>query len=556
MSDATAEPARLSRTWQALLLVACLLAFLPGITTLPPIDRDEARYVQATKQMLESGDYVDIRFQEEHRYKKPVAIYWLQSAAVRLTGGDSASSIYRYRLVSVAAASAAVLVLASLGTYMFGVEAGLAAALMLLGIFGLGFEGRVAKTDATLLAATLVVQAALARLYLGARRGEATGRGWWWTFWIAMGVGLLVKGPITPLVTGLTVAGIAIVDKDRAWLRRLRPAAGIALALLIAAPWFVAITAKTGMEFWAGSVGKDLLGKVASGQESHGAPPGYYVIVYTLYFWPFGLLAINGGLKALNRWREPAMLFCLAWYIPFWFLLELTPTKLPHYPLPAYPALMLLGGWALFTTQGRETVLRRWQIWVSRLTLLGVGVMTAAFAAIAIGSAVQFDGPSLAWSIVGAALALAAGYFASGLGRPAQSLGRVGLAAAFAAAFMVVLTTFIAPNVREMWLSPAIAKLLDDKRPCPQTRLASVGDHEPSLVFLIATDTLLTDVAGSAAHLTADAACNVAVLPRDSLAELEGLLPQPAALEVLGAVNGLNYSNGRKLDLVMVRLAP
>ena len=56
-----------------LLVVACL-GFLPGLFSIPPIDRDEARFAQATKQMLESGDYIDIRFQDEVRYKKPVGI--------------------------------------------------------------------------------------------------------------------------------------------------------------------------------------------------------------------------------------------------------------------------------------------------------------------------------------------------------------------------------------------------------------------------------------------------------------------------------------------------
>src|SRR5262245_54217800 len=62
----------------AVLLVVALLGFLPGFFSVPPIDRDEARFAQATKQMVESGDYVDIRFQDEVRYKKPVGIYWLQ----------------------------------------------------------------------------------------------------------------------------------------------------------------------------------------------------------------------------------------------------------------------------------------------------------------------------------------------------------------------------------------------------------------------------------------------------------------------------------------------
>ena len=66
-----------------LLIVFSLIAFLPGFFQIPPVDRDEARFAQATKQMVESGEYVDIRFQDEVRYKKPVGIYWLQAAAVK-----------------------------------------------------------------------------------------------------------------------------------------------------------------------------------------------------------------------------------------------------------------------------------------------------------------------------------------------------------------------------------------------------------------------------------------------------------------------------------------
>ena len=69
----------------ALLLLVALLSFLPGFFSIPPIDRDEARFAQATKQMVESGDYIDIRFQDEVRYKKPVGIYWLQSGVVKVS---------------------------------------------------------------------------------------------------------------------------------------------------------------------------------------------------------------------------------------------------------------------------------------------------------------------------------------------------------------------------------------------------------------------------------------------------------------------------------------
>jgi 4-amino-4-deoxy-L-arabinose transferase-like glycosyltransferase len=95
------------------LLLCALLLFLPGFFTIPPVDRDEARFAQATKQMVESGDYVDIRFQEDVRYKKPVGIYWLQSAAVETASAlglpRAELRIWVYRLPSLIGAIGAVL---------------------------------------------------------------------------------------------------------------------------------------------------------------------------------------------------------------------------------------------------------------------------------------------------------------------------------------------------------------------------------------------------------------------------------------------------------------
>src|SRR5918994_5719599 len=67
----------------ALLVAVALLAFLPGFFQVPPVDRDEARYAQATRQMMETGNYLDIRYQEQVRYLQPAGIYWLQAAAAQ-----------------------------------------------------------------------------------------------------------------------------------------------------------------------------------------------------------------------------------------------------------------------------------------------------------------------------------------------------------------------------------------------------------------------------------------------------------------------------------------
>jgi 4-amino-4-deoxy-L-arabinose transferase-like glycosyltransferase len=76
------------------LILLSVLAWLPGFFTLPPLDRDESRFAQASKQMLETGDFVDIKLGEVNRYEKPVGIYWLQAASTAVFGGGARESIW------------------------------------------------------------------------------------------------------------------------------------------------------------------------------------------------------------------------------------------------------------------------------------------------------------------------------------------------------------------------------------------------------------------------------------------------------------------------------
>src|SRR5688500_14970706 len=74
---------RVTRGWRAWALIA-LVAFLSsaaGIARMPVMDADEARFAQASRQMVESNDYLHIRLQEAERNRKPAGIYWLQSAS-------------------------------------------------------------------------------------------------------------------------------------------------------------------------------------------------------------------------------------------------------------------------------------------------------------------------------------------------------------------------------------------------------------------------------------------------------------------------------------------
>jgi len=537
-----------------LLILLCLFAFLPGISTLPPTDRDESRFVQSTKQMVETGNYVDIRLQDENRYKKPIGIYWLQSAAVLLSGKGTAAPIWVYRLVSVLGATLAVLAAGWLGARMFGVTAGTIAATVLAGVLMLAFEARIAKTDAMLLATAVFAQAALARLYIGDRQTDPRSRAAPWIFWAAQGAAILIKGPVVPLVSALTVAAVAFFDKDRAWLRQLKPLRGILLAILICVPWLALITFKSGAAFWQESVGKDMLGKVGGGQESHGAPPGYYALIFVLFFWPFAVAGIEAGLRALNRFRaDPRLLFCLAWYIPYWIVVEAIPTKLPHYMLPAYPALALLIAWATTDAGATEIPLKRWQVWVKRLTLLGFAAVTLLLAAASIGATPYLMKHFSWWGLLAAILVLLAGWLGSGIQPAAAPARRIALATISAAAFFAVLTVFVLPGLTPVWLSPRIADAFAKAKPCPDSRLIAVGYQEPSLVFLAGTNTLLVGPKDAATALAADK-CAVAVVDGRNVEAFTGALPGgQASVEEVGTVRGVNYSKGAERLLILFR---
>src|SRR5260370_20480158 len=128
-----------------------LLLFLPGFFNIPPIDRDEARFAQATKQMVETSDFVDIRFQDDVRYKKPVGVYWLQAAAVETATAlglpHAQVRIWLYRVPSLIGAIGAVLLTYRAARRLLARAGAIFAGLILCSSVLLGAEARLAKTD-------------------------------------------------------------------------------------------------------------------------------------------------------------------------------------------------------------------------------------------------------------------------------------------------------------------------------------------------------------------------------------------------------------------------
>src|SRR6202171_1916666 len=341
-----------------------LVFFLPGFFTIPPIDRDEARFAQATKQMVETGDFVDIRFQDDVRYKKPVGVYWLQSAAVETASAlglpRAQLRIWLYRVPSLIGAIGAVL-LTYWTALAFVTRRGAAlAALMICSCVLLGGEARLAKTDAMLLFTVVAAMGAMARVYLSWQRGEDPAHPPWSSpaiFWTALAGGILLKGPLILMFVGLTIAALAILDRSAIWMWRMRPVWGLMWLLVLVLPWFVAIFWRAGDAFFADSIGGDMLSKLAA-QESHGAPPGLYLLLLWVTFWPGAPLAAMAAPAVWRARREPGAQYLLAWLVPSWIVFELVLTKLPHYVLPLYPAIAILTVGAL----ERRVLSRSWFI--------------------------------------------------------------------------------------------------------------------------------------------------------------------------------------------------
>src|SRR6202142_4396122 len=332
----------------ALLMLCGFLLFLPGFFSIPPIDRDEPRFAQATKQMVESGDFVDIRFQDEVRYKKPVGIYWLQATAVETASAlglpRAQVRIWLYRVPSLIGALGAVLLTYWTALAFVTRRGAVLAGLMMASSVLLGVEARLAKTDAMLLFTVVAAMGALAPVYLSWQRGEDPLHPPWTGpagFWTALAGGILLKGPLILMFVVLTIGVLAILDRSATWLWRLRPVWGLTWMLVLVLPWFIAIFWRAGDAFFVDSIGGDMLSKLAA-QESHGAPPGVYLLLFWVTFWPGAALAGMATPAVWRARREPGAQFLLGWLTPSWIVFEVVMTKLPHYVLPLYPAIAIL----------------------------------------------------------------------------------------------------------------------------------------------------------------------------------------------------------------------
>ena len=345
------EPATKVGVNYALLFLGCLIFHVVGTWSLPLIDRDEPRFAEASREMIERGDYIVPHFNNQLRLDKPPLAYWAQVASYKIFGQNDLAA----RFPSAVAAALVALSILAWGSRIGGNRVGWWAAI----IFTLSLQTFVhAKAAVADMWLVLFMTTAhwsayeLVRDRLWPTDQASTLKHqtlfWWFVLYLSLALGFLAKGPIawTPL---LTLAAMKLLVRDVELAKRCKFVRGILLMLAIVALWGVPALIQTDGEFLRIGIGRHVVGRSFGAMEGHGANslgiyllllPFYFVAIFASFFpWSIKLPSLT---KKLWRSRDKIDIYLITGAAIIFVIFSLIKTKLPHYTLPAFPLLSLL----------------------------------------------------------------------------------------------------------------------------------------------------------------------------------------------------------------------
>ena len=374
----------------SLLLVAITAIYLLANGSVPLWDRDEPRYAQTSKQMIESGDWIFPKLLDEPRLAKPIFIYWCQAASMTLFGATD----WAARFPSVVAALMTVILL-----YLtIAREIGTPHAIWTAFIFATSaltiMAAKMSITDAVLTLFITITQLCLYRLWIG----KCT----WPTvivFGLAVGLAGLTKGPVVLGVLATTLVALCGMKALQRWRPAASPGAPrqgrgegsaafvmrlateqepspqpslmptwekrnfvrttlqvLTVILLIAAvvaPWVIAMERRVPGYLW-NTIYTQVFERIKTPQEGHKGPPGYYLLTVWGTFFPWSLLLPAAMVQGWRNRNNPAVRFAFAAIIGPWIMFECVATKLPHYVLPTFPFIAFLTADMLIRASRRE----------------------------------------------------------------------------------------------------------------------------------------------------------------------------------------------------------
>ena len=358
------------------MLVVAGIVFFAGLGRLPLLEPDEGRNAEVAREMLASGDLITPHFNTLTYLDKPVVYFWMVAASFRLWGLTE----WAARFPSALMALATMLLTWFLARRMFGDSAGLRAAIVLATTPLVVAYSRLVIFDMTL---AFLVTVAMTCFWFAAASDYR--RPWLEVLLFAvMGLATITKGPVGFLLPLLSILAYQALLGRVSELKHLRWGLGVAVFLVVALPWFIAVSLRH-PDFPRYALWEESLRRFATGSARRGGSVFYYVPVFLLGFFPWSFFLLFAGGNRWRRWRElrqeahkPA-LFLLAWGAVIFVFFSISQSKLPGYFLPAVVPLSILMAvaWAEVGAAGAE----RRPDWLTAgfatLILLGL-VVTAA----------------------------------------------------------------------------------------------------------------------------------------------------------------------------------
>ena len=329
-------------------IVAATLLFA-GLGAAPFIDPPEGFHTEIAREMRASGDFVTPRLNGVRYFDKPPLVYWLISLSSGVAGPTPAAA----RCWSALAAVGVAGLTAYLGVLLGGPRLGLLAGLMVAANMGVFLFGRLVKPDLPFVFCITLAYLGFALAYLGRSR---------WT--LGLGFGALGLATLAKDLLG-AVGPVAVVALFF-WLTRERPLRpwlpwwGVAIFGAIALPWYALVELGNRGFLWYTIVDNHLLNFARQRAfPDEDVPLGAleFLIVTVVAFLPWMLVVPAGVVRIVRGPRESAadrlwILFAL-WAAVVVGFFTLSPFKLPHYGLPAFPALALIAARAWDDTISR-----------------------------------------------------------------------------------------------------------------------------------------------------------------------------------------------------------
>ena len=550
--------------------ILTLIFILPGLSSIPPLDRDEARFSQASKQMLEDKNYVVIKFQEELRSKKPIGIYWLQIASASIFGKDN---IISYRAPNIFSTIILIIVFStfiysiSFRYFNLNISSSLTfsffSSLVMATLLGLSIEIKQAKTDTVLLTLCTVQQLIFWKIYSYGKESWNKYKHHeyvWLTrlFWLIIALGILVKGPISPLLFTMTLLSICILDRfvekewNLSWLNLFLWFQGLLIVSIITLPWIYLAWQATDGHLILDAINKDFLIKLRSGQENHWGPFGSHLFLLLLTFWPMVLLLPFAARACLDWKHERLIRFLISWIIPFWIILELTPTKLPHYILPVFPGLILLILIGISSPPSGNIQFSK----INKFFRAVVVIFTLLLALSLVYVSLNFSSKILIFilSIVLSFIMITSIIFGNifFLNESKYKLSPLFGMLILAGICNIFVFSFIFPNLDKIHITPKIKNYIDSLEFRPDTIVAT-GYHEPSLVFSLGRDTLLLSPEEVALVLV-EGDNTLAIVEERTHNEVKKILNKfENKIVYLTSLDGFNLAKGQKIKIHIMK---